>query len=61
MIDIPAILAQLQQHYDEAVRTLRDDVIAFGRDGHLAELRRAYRRQRDQQRPLTHIGGIEPT
>ena len=33
MIDIPAILAQLQQHYDDAVRTLRDDVIAFGRDG----------------------------
>ena len=33
MIDIPAILAQLQQHYDNAVRSLRDDVIAFGRDG----------------------------
>jgi AMP nucleosidase len=33
MIDIPAILADLQHHYDEAVRTLRDDVIAFGRDG----------------------------
>ncbi|MBA3863378.1 MAG: AMP nucleosidase [Alphaproteobacteria bacterium HGW-Alphaproteobacteria-9] len=33
MIDIPSILAQLQQHYDEAVRTLRDDVIAFGRAG----------------------------
>ncbi|MDZ4139410.1 MAG: AMP nucleosidase [Erythrobacter sp.] len=33
MIDIPSILAQLQQHYDESVRTLRDDVIAFGRAG----------------------------
>lgn len=33
MIDIPSILAQLQQHYDDAVRSLRDDVIAFGRDG----------------------------
>ena len=33
MIDIPGILAQLQQHYDEAVRSLRDDVIAYGRDG----------------------------
>ncbi|MBU2586875.1 MAG: AMP nucleosidase [Alphaproteobacteria bacterium] len=33
MIDIPSILAQLQQHYNEAVRTLRDDVIAFGRAG----------------------------
>ena len=33
MIDIPGILAELQKHYDEAVRTLRDDVIAFGRDG----------------------------
>ena len=35
MIDIPTILTQLQQHYDEAVRCLRDDVIAFGRDGTL--------------------------
>ncbi|MET4132255.1 AMP nucleosidase [Porphyrobacter sp. MBR-155] len=33
MIDIPSILAQLQQHYDQSVRTLRDDVIAFGRAG----------------------------
>ncbi|MDT8279103.1 MAG: AMP nucleosidase [Erythrobacter sp.] len=33
MIDIPSILAQLQQHHNEAVRTLRDDVIAFGRAG----------------------------
>ncbi|PKP89125.1 MAG: AMP nucleosidase, partial [Alphaproteobacteria bacterium HGW-Alphaproteobacteria-14] len=33
MINIPSILAQLQQHYDDAVHTLRDDVIAFGRAG----------------------------
>ena len=33
MIDIPGILAALQQHYDDAVRTLRDDVIAFGTSG----------------------------
>ena len=33
MIDIPSILAQLQQHYDQSVHTLRDDVIAFGRAG----------------------------
>jgi AMP nucleosidase len=37
MIDIPAILRELQQHYDDAVRTLRDDVIAFGRDGTLPD------------------------
>ncbi|TAD71451.1 MAG: AMP nucleosidase, partial [Sphingomonadales bacterium] len=37
MIDIPSILAQLQQHYDDAVRTLRDDVIAFGREGTLPD------------------------
>ena len=42
MIDIPRILSELQQHYDEAVRTLRDDVIAFGRDGTIpAPARRA--------------------
>lgn len=35
MIDIPAILAELQHHYDDAVRTLRDDVIAFGKNGTL--------------------------
>jgi Bacterial AMP nucleoside phosphorylase N-terminus. len=33
MIDIPNILAQLQQHYDDAVRALRDDVIAYGKNG----------------------------
>ncbi|MEM6585979.1 MAG: AMP nucleosidase, partial [Pseudomonadota bacterium] len=33
MINIPNILEQLQSHYDEAVATLRADVIAFGRDG----------------------------
>jgi AMP nucleosidase len=37
MIDIPSILAQLRTHYDEAVRTLRDDVIAFGKDGTLPD------------------------
>ena len=35
MIDIPTILGELQRHYDDAVRTLREDVIAFGRDGTL--------------------------
>ncbi|MFM7348489.1 MAG: AMP nucleosidase [Erythrobacter sp.] len=35
MIDIPRILEELQQHYDDAVRALREDVIAFGRDGTL--------------------------
>ena len=33
MINIPQILEQLQSHYDEAVATLRADVIAFGREG----------------------------
>ncbi|MHA7818569.1 MAG: AMP nucleosidase [Erythrobacter sp.] len=33
MTPIPTILEQLQQHYDDAVATLRADVIAFGKDG----------------------------
>ena len=33
MTPIPEILDQLQRVYDEAVATLREDVIAFGRDG----------------------------
>lgn len=33
MINIPKILEQLQKHYDEAVKTLRDDVIAYGKNG----------------------------
>lgn len=33
MISIPKILEDLQRHYDEAVATLRADVIAFGREG----------------------------
>lgn len=33
MTPIPQILEQLQQHYDQAVATLRDDVIAYGRNG----------------------------
>ncbi|BDW82867.1 AMP nucleosidase [Erythrobacter sp. Dej080120_24] len=33
MTPIPTILEQLQQHYADAVATLREDVIAFGRDG----------------------------
>ena len=33
MTPIPDILEQLQQHYSEAVQTLREDVIAFGRNG----------------------------
>jgi AMP nucleosidase len=33
MINIPYILEQLQSHYNDAVATLRSDVIAFGRDG----------------------------
>ncbi|MEO1647583.1 MAG: AMP nucleosidase [Pseudomonadota bacterium] len=33
MINIPHIIKQLQRHYDDAVETLRSDVIAFGRDG----------------------------
>ena len=37
MIDIPNILAELQRHYDDAVRTLRDDVIAFGKGGTLPD------------------------
>jgi AMP nucleosidase len=32
MINIPHILEQLRTHYDDAVASLRDDVIAFGRD-----------------------------
>ncbi len=33
MTPIPTILEQLQQHYDDAVATLRADVIAFGKNG----------------------------
>jgi len=33
MTPIPSILEQLQQHYSDAVKTLREDVIAFGRNG----------------------------
>ena len=33
MPPIPTILEQLQHHYDAAITALRDDVIAFGRDG----------------------------
>ncbi|MEM6495047.1 MAG: AMP nucleosidase [Pseudomonadota bacterium] len=40
MIDIPSILQQLQRHYANAVATLRDDVIAFGRDGAIPPLRK---------------------
>ena len=35
MISIPSILEELQRHYDQAVRDLRADVIAFGKDGTL--------------------------
>ncbi|QFT78128.1 AMP nucleosidase [Erythrobacter sp. THAF29] len=40
MTPIPQILEQLQKHYDDAVATLRDDVIAFGRDGTLPPQRK---------------------
>jgi AMP nucleosidase len=33
MISIPKVLEELQRHYDEAVATLRADVIAYGREG----------------------------
>ncbi|AWW75002.1 AMP nucleosidase [Erythrobacter sp. KY5] len=33
MTPIPTILKQLQQHFDDAVATLRADVIAFGQNG----------------------------
>jgi AMP nucleosidase len=35
MTPIPHILEQLQQHYSDAVSELREDVIAYGRDGTL--------------------------
>ena len=40
MINIPDILKQLQRHYDDAVATLRNDVIAFGRDGTVPPVRK---------------------
>ncbi len=40
MTPISQILEQLQQTYDEAVSTLRKDVIAFGRDGTVPPLRK---------------------
>lgn len=40
MTPISDILEQLQRHYDEAVATLRADVIAFGRDGTLPPQRK---------------------
>ena len=40
MTPISQILEQLQQTYDEAVSTLREDVIAFGRDGTLPPQRK---------------------
>ncbi|MEQ8773534.1 MAG: AMP nucleosidase [Erythrobacter sp.] len=40
MTPIPSILEQLQQHYADAVKTLREDVIAFGRDGTIPPARK---------------------
>ncbi|QIQ85879.1 AMP nucleosidase [Erythrobacter sp.] len=40
MTPIPSILEQLQQHYADAVETLREDVIAFGRDGTIPPARK---------------------
>ncbi len=33
MTPVPTILEQLQSHYNDAITTLREDVIAFGKDG----------------------------
>ncbi|KPP95074.1 AMP nucleosidase [Erythrobacter sp. HL-111] len=40
MTPIPSILEQLQQHYSDAVKTLREDVIAFGRSGAIPPMRK---------------------
>jgi len=40
MINIPSILKQLQSHYDDAVATLRSDVIAFGQNGTVPPVRK---------------------
>ncbi|MEM7700323.1 MAG: AMP nucleosidase [Pseudomonadota bacterium] len=40
MINIPNILKQLQRHYEDAVATLRSDVIAYGRDGAVPPVRK---------------------
>ena len=40
MTPIPTILEQLQQHYDDAVATLRADVIAFGKKGTIPPARK---------------------
>ncbi|AOL23303.1 AMP nucleosidase [Erythrobacter litoralis] len=40
MTPISSILEQLQQHYSDAVKTLREDVIAFGRDGTIPPARK---------------------
>ncbi|MFN7159442.1 MAG: AMP nucleosidase, partial [Erythrobacter cryptus] len=58
MIDIPAILAQLQEHYDEAVRNLREDVIAFGRDGTLPPPSRREDGSYAYPQITLHYGGI---
>ena len=40
MTPIPTILEQLQQHYDDAVATLRADVIGFGKNGTIPPARK---------------------
>jgi AMP nucleosidase len=40
MISTPKILEELQRHYDDAVATLRADVIAFGREGEIPPQRK---------------------
>ncbi|MEM9854485.1 MAG: hypothetical protein AAF841_08530 [Pseudomonadota bacterium] len=51
MINIPNILKQLQRHYDDAVATLRSDVIAYGRDG---AGRRAQTATENEKEPHAH-------
>ncbi|MEE4205789.1 MAG: AMP nucleosidase [Erythrobacter sp.] len=40
MTPIRSILEQLQQHYSDAVKTLREDVIAYGRNGTIPPMRK---------------------
>ncbi len=58
MTPIPKILEQLQQHYDQAVNALREDVIAFGRDGTIPPERKRHDGSYAYPQLTLHYSGI---
>lgn len=59
MTPISQILDQLQRHYDEAVSTLRADVIAFGRDGTIPPQRKREDGSYAYPQLTLHYGGSD--